>query len=129
MKRTRPYVAAADALWFAVTAAVQALYWHRPSDALAATPLACACYAIATRLLPPTVPGAAPSAAPGVAPRHRALPNPALAPAAVGALPAGAREDALARPLVFAGAAFLCAVLHRATATERIGRPTPLLQR
>ncbi|MFJ1611171.1 phosphatase PAP2 family protein [Streptomyces sp. NPDC088249] len=120
--RSRPYVAAAGALWLAVTAAaVQALYWHRPSDALGATLLACAAYAVATRLLPPTLPGAAPDPLP----RRRALPALALAPAAVGALLAGAREDALARPLVFAGAAFLCAVLLWATATRRTGRPAP----
>ncbi|MFJ1840740.1 phosphatase PAP2 family protein [Streptomyces sp. NPDC088146] len=125
--RSRPYVAAAGALWLAVTAAaVQALYWHRPSDALGATLLACAAYAVATRLLPPTLPGAAPgAAAPDPLPRRRALPALALAPAAVGALLAGAREDALARPLVFAGAAFLCAVLLWATATRRTGRPAP----
>ncbi|MFJ4571381.1 phosphatase PAP2 family protein [Streptomyces sp. NPDC088846] len=124
--RSRPYVAAAGALWLAVTAAVQALYWHRPSDALGATLLACAAYAVATRLLPPTLPGAAPgAAAPDPLPRRRALPTLALAPAAVGALLAGAREDALARPLVFAGAAFLCAVLLWATATRRTGRPAP----
>ncbi|MFE5090009.1 hypothetical protein ACFRCI_06325 [Streptomyces sp. NPDC056638] len=44
-------------------------------------------------------------------------------------LPTGAREDALARPLVPAGAAFLCAALLWATAAEPIGRPAPLLQR
>ncbi|MCX5342036.1 hypothetical protein [Streptomyces atratus] len=57
------------------------------------------------------MPGAAPGAAPDAA------------------LLAGAREDALARPLVFAGAAFLCAALLWATAAEPIGRPTPVLQR
>ncbi|MFF9511086.1 prepilin peptidase [Streptomyces sp. NPDC014724] len=99
--RTRPYIAAA----------VQALYWHRPSDALGATLLACACHAVAARLLPP--------AARETVPRRRTLPAAALAPAAIGALLAGAREDALARPLVFAGAAFVCAVLLWATATQR----------
>ncbi|MFD9601043.1 hypothetical protein [Streptomyces sp. NPDC059970] len=57
------------------------------------------------------MPGAAPNAAPDAA------------------LLAGAREDPLARPLVFAGASFLCAVLLWATAAEPIGRPTPPLQR
>ncbi|MCX4788199.1 phosphatase PAP2 family protein [Streptomyces sp. NBC_01221] len=128
--RARPYVAAAGALWLAVTAAaVQALYWHRPSDALGATLLACAAYTIATRLLPPAEPGVAPTTAPAVTPRRRALPALALVPAAVGALMAGSRMDAVARPLVFAGAAFVCAVLLWATATERIGRPAPRLRR
>ncbi|MFF8918378.1 phosphatase PAP2 family protein [Streptomyces sp. NPDC015032] len=128
--RTRPYVAAAGSLWLAVTAAaVQALYWHRPSDALGATLLACAAYALATQLLPPTVRDAVPSATPDVASRRRTLPAVALLPAAVGALLAGSREDALARPLVFAGAAFLCAVLIRILATQRSGRPVPRPQR
>ncbi|MFG2226036.1 phosphatase PAP2 family protein [Streptomyces sp. NPDC048644] len=111
--RTRPYVAAAGALWLAVTAAaVQALYWHRPSDALGATLLACACYALATRLLP------------SVAPEARTRPRawPALALAVAGALSAGSRADAFARPLVFAVAAVACAALLWLTA---MGRPAP----
>ncbi|MCB5911579.1 phosphatase PAP2 family protein [Streptomyces pinistramenti] len=109
--RTRPYVAAAGALWLAVTAAaVQALYWHRPSDALGATLLACAAYALATRLLP--------SVAPEVPSRPRALP--ALFLAVAGAVPAGSRTDAFARPLVFAAFACICAALLWLTA---MGRP------
>ena len=40
---------AVGAIWVAVVAAaVQAFYWHRPSDVLGATLLACACHATAT---------------------------------------------------------------------------------
>ncbi|MFJ7269510.1 phosphatase PAP2 family protein [Streptomyces sp. NPDC099050] len=104
--RSRPYVAAVGALWTAVIAGgVQSLYWHRPSDVLGATLLACACYGIAVRLLnPASVPEAS---------RPRALVP--LAVAAAGALLAGSRDDALGRPLVFAAAAFACAVLVWAT--------------
>ncbi|MDX2394070.1 phosphatase PAP2 family protein [Streptomyces sp. DK15] len=104
--RFRPYVAAVGAVWTAVIAGgVQSLYWHRPSDVLGATLLACACYGIAVRLLRPA----------GVldAPRPRALVP--LAVAAAGGLLAGSRNDALGRPLVFAAAAFVCAVLIWAT--------------
>ncbi|MFE2935586.1 phosphatase PAP2 family protein [Streptomyces sp. NPDC059278] len=108
--RVRPYLATAGALWLAVTgAAVQALYWHRPSDVLGATLLACAVYALATRLLPSIgVDAPAPS-------RPRALP--ALTLVAVGALLAGARDDTLVRPLVFSGTAFICGLLLWAIAT------------
>ncbi|MCY0939082.1 phosphatase PAP2 family protein [Streptomyces sp. H34-S4] len=117
--RSRPYVAALGALWTAVTAGgVQSLYWHRPSDVLGSTLLACACYAGAIRLLKPaTIPGAA---------RPRA--SVPLAVAAVGALLAASRDDALVRPLVFAAAAFACAALIWATAfTTSIttSSPTP----
>ncbi|MFE4588967.1 phosphatase PAP2 family protein [Streptomyces laurentii] len=117
--RTRPYVVAAGALWLAVTAGgVQALYWHRPSDALGATLLACACYALATRLLPPT----ARSSRPGAGSRSRVLPAVALAVAALGAVLGSAREDAVARPLVFAAAAFACALLIWWTAVRSDAR-------
>ncbi|MFI1965335.1 hypothetical protein ACH429_14685 [Streptomyces pathocidini] len=96
-------------------AAVQALYWHRPSDVLGATLLACAAYATATALLTPT--------ASGTTRRLRALPP--LALAATGALLAGARDDSLAGPLVFAAAAFLCSVLLWNTATGKALRPVP----
>ncbi|WP_414168436.1 phosphatase PAP2 family protein [Streptoverticillium reticulum] len=103
--RVRPCVAAAGMLWLAFTAgAVQALYWHRPSDALGATLLACASYTLAARLLPPT-------AAPGVIRRPRALPALILALSAAGALAASAREDSATRPLAFATAALLCSAL------------------
>ncbi|MFJ8475567.1 phosphatase PAP2 family protein [Kitasatospora sp. NPDC094011] len=125
--RVRPYVVAAGMLWLAVTAgAVQALYHHRPSDVLGATLLGCACHGLATRLLPPSA--AAPSAAaPGGTPRPRALPAVAFALSAAGALAAGAREDALAGPLVFAAAAFLCALLVWCTAVRGAApaRPRP----
>jgi membrane-associated phospholipid phosphatase len=103
--RARPYVAAAGAIWLAViTAAVQTLYWHRPSDVLGATLLACACHAMAKGLLAPV----------GVR-RLRALPP--LAFAAAGALLASTREESVARPLVFAGVALVCSTLLWITAT------------
>jgi membrane-associated phospholipid phosphatase len=103
--RARPYVAAAGGIWLAViAAAVQTLYWHRPSDVLGATLLACACHAMATGPLAPV----------GMR-RVRALPP--LALAAAGALLASAREDSLARPLVFAGVALGCSALLWITAT------------
>lgn len=98
--RTRRYVAAVGVLWLAVTsAAVQALYWHRPSDVIGATLLACAWFALATRLLPAATAAAGPGGLP------------VLTVAAVAAVLAGSRTDAYARPLVFAASAFLCAVL------------------
>ncbi|WP_020390503.1 phosphatase PAP2 family protein [Kribbella catacumbae] len=101
--RTRPYVAAAGALWLAITAAgVQALYWHRPSDALGATLLACACYTIASRKHPMPKP-------------HTAL---VLTVAALGAVLASSRTDAYARPLIFATTATLCAALLWFTVTR-----------
>ncbi|MCY0939787.1 phosphatase PAP2 family protein [Streptomyces antarcticus] len=104
--RGRPYVAAVGAAWTAVIAGgVQSLYWHRPSDVLGATLLACACHGIAARLLST---GGVPAT-----PRPRALVP--LAVASVGALLAGSRDDALGRPMVFAAAAFACAVLVWAT--------------
>ncbi|MEV7598971.1 phosphatase PAP2 family protein [Kitasatospora sp. NPDC089797] len=129
--RVRPHLVAAGMLWLAVTAgAVQALYHHRPSDVLGATLLGCACYGLAARLLPPSgvAPGAvAPSGvAPGRTSGPRALRAVAFGLSAVGALAAGAREDALAGPLVFAAAAFLCALLAWWTAArEPVGSAGP----
>ena len=115
--RARPYVAAFGAIWLAlIAAAVQGIYWHRPSDVLGATLLACSCYSVATRLLAPTVP-----ATDG---RLRALL--ALALAATAAVLASAREDAVLRPLVFAGVALACSALLYITAAGmpiRIPRP------
>ncbi|MEU6981167.1 phosphatase PAP2 family protein [Streptomyces sp. NPDC046371] len=103
--RLRPYATTVGILWLAVTAgAVQATYHHRPSDVLGSTLLACACYALATRLLRK-------ADAPGTARHPRALPAVALALAAAGALVAGARDDSVTQSLVFAAAAFLCAGL------------------
>ena len=111
--RARPYVAAAGAIWFAViAAAVQALYWHRPSDVLGSTLLACACHATATGLLAPA----------GVR-RDRALPP--LALTAAGALLASTRDDSLTRPPVFAGVALGCATLLWITATGMTVRIAP----
>ncbi|WP_326685230.1 phosphatase PAP2 family protein [Streptomyces microflavus] len=103
---TRPYVVAVGGLWIAVTAGgVQSLYWHRPSDVLGATLLACACYGLAVRLLKvATVPAAT-----------RAGVRLPLAVAAVGALLASSREDAVLRPLVFAAAALACAAVVHVT--------------
>ncbi|MFJ3219948.1 phosphatase PAP2 family protein [Kitasatospora sp. NPDC086801] len=110
--RLRPYVTAVGMLWLTVTAgAVQALYHHRPSDVLGATLLGCACYGLALWLLPS-------SAAPGVARSPRALSAVALALSAAAALAAGARDDSVTGPLVFAAAAFLCAVLVWVTVVE-----------
>ncbi|WP_335941112.1 phosphatase PAP2 family protein [Streptomyces sp. PTD5-9] len=118
--RPRPYVAAAGMVWLAVTAAaVQALYWHRPSDALGATLLACACHRLAVRLLSArgSAPGAASAPGAGSAPaavrRPRALPAVAGVLVAAGALVAGSREDATLLPLVFSGAALVCVALLR----------------
>ena len=109
--RVRPYVLATGTLWVAVTGgAVLATYHHRPSDVLGSTLLACACYRLATRLLPPVV------GAPDVVRAPRALPATALA--AAGALVAGARDDSLAQSLIFAVTAFLCAALLWFTAAD-----------
>ncbi|WP_326697578.1 phosphatase PAP2 family protein [Streptomyces sp. NBC_01754] len=120
--RLRPYLIAAGTLWLAVTAgAVQATYHHRPSDVLGSTLLACACYGLAARMLPP-------AHAPGVMRRPRALPAVALALSAAGALVAGARDDSVTQSLVFAAAAFLCAALFWATTAAgpaRRTRPVP----
>jgi membrane-associated phospholipid phosphatase len=109
--RARPYVAAVGAIWLAViAAAVQTLYWHRPSDVLGATLLACACHATATGLLAPVG-------------TRRLRARPPLALAAAAALLASTREDSVTRPLVFAGVALACSTLLWITAT-RI-RPAP----
>ncbi|KAB1139466.1 phosphatase PAP2 family protein [Streptomyces luteolifulvus] len=121
--RIRPHVTAVGMLWLAVSAAaVQAIHHHRPSDVLGATLLACACYSLAERLLPPAT-------APGITQRPRALPAIALVLPAAGALVAGARSDSATQSLVYAAAAFLCAVLLWYTAggpahTARRIRPT-----
>ncbi|MGW2402190.1 phosphatase PAP2 family protein [Kitasatospora sp. NPDC001664] len=125
-ERQRPHVAAAGALWVAVTAgAVQALYWHRPSDVLGAVLLACGVRLAAGRLLRP-----------GGAPRPTAVPRPdtvvrlpALRAPLLLAVPvayaAAGRQDGLLRPLAFALAAWLCAVLTLRTSllTRRVDHP------
>ncbi|WP_369372696.1 phosphatase PAP2 family protein [Streptomyces sp. cg36] len=98
--RVRGYVATAGALWVAVIAgAVQALYWHRPSDVLGATLLACAAHSAVGRLL---------AAGPTASRRGARL---ALVLVAAGAVAAASREDGVARPLVFAAAAFASGAL------------------
>ncbi|MFD6289654.1 phosphatase PAP2 family protein [Streptomyces sp. NPDC060205] len=114
--RIRPYAAAAGVLWLACIAAASAtMGGHRPSEVLGATLLACACYGLATWLLPP-------AAAPGVTRRPRALPALTLTSALAVALVSGARNDTLTRSLISAAAAFLCAALVWYAA---IGRPVP----
>ncbi|WP_436739993.1 phosphatase PAP2 family protein [Streptomyces sp. BBFR102] len=118
--RVRPYVTAAGMLWLAVTAgAVLATYHHRPSDVLGTTLLACACYCLATRLLPP-------AHAPVAAHHSRTRPAVALCLSAAGGLVAGARADSLTESLVFAAAAFLCAALFWFTTAQPLPRaPRP----
>lgn len=62
--RARRYVTAVGVLWLAfIAAAVQNLGWHRASDALGATLLACIAYAVAVRSMPTaTRPAEAPNA-------------------------------------------------------------------
>ncbi len=104
--RTRNYVAAVGTVWLAViAAAVQTLYWHRPSDALGATLLACAFYTLATQLLKAIQPLRT------VEPATRLSAVPVLAIATVAAVVASSRSDAYARPLVFAGVGLVCGLL------------------
>ncbi|RJQ72360.1 phosphatase PAP2 family protein [Pseudonocardiaceae bacterium YIM PH 21723] len=100
--RVRPYVVVVGAPWLAITAAgVQALCWHRPSDVLGATLLVCAVFSLGMTLLP----------------ARRGIPVlPTLGLAVLGAVPAALREDWLTGPLVFAAAAWGCAVLLLVTA-------------
>lgn len=117
-RRVRPYVTVAGMVWLAVTAgAVQATYHHRPSDVLGSMLLACACYSVATRLLPS-------ADAPGDVRGPRALAAVALALSAVGAFVAGARDDSVTQSLVFAAAAFLCAALFWFTTRDRTAHTT-----
>lgn len=123
--RIRPYVATAGVLWLACIAAASAtMGGHRPSEVLGATLLACACYGLATWLLPP-------AAAPGATQSPRALPVITLTPALAVALVSGARNDTLTRSLVSAATAFICAALvwyaavGRPAHTARRTRPAP----
>ncbi|MGW0843127.1 phosphatase PAP2 family protein [Streptomyces sp. NPDC002787] len=103
--RIRPYAATAGVLWLACIAAYSAtMGGHRPSEVLGAALLACACYGLATWLLPP-------AAAPGATWSPRALPVITLTLALAVALVSGARNDTLTRSLVSAATAFICAVL------------------
>ncbi|NEA36615.1 thioredoxin domain-containing protein [Streptomyces sp. SID13031] len=105
--RARPYVAAAGVLWLAfVAAAVQNLGWHRPSDAIGATLLACIAYLVAAHLLP---------AATRPATQVRTTPVlglvPALAIAAVGATLGAGRTGYIPEAVVTAIVGVLCAVI------------------
>ncbi|MEU1115746.1 MULTISPECIES: phosphatase PAP2 family protein [unclassified Streptomyces] len=103
--RIRPCVATAGVLWLAcIAAATATMGGHRPSEVLGATLLACACYGLATWLLPP-------AAAPGATRSPRTLHVTALASALIVAVVSGARPDTLTRSLVSAATAFLCAAL------------------
>ncbi|WP_240468158.1 phosphatase PAP2 family protein [Streptomyces dangxiongensis] len=112
----RPYVATVGVLWLACIAAASAtMGGHRPSEVLGATLLACACYGLATWLLPP-------AAAPGATRSPRTLPVITLTLALAVALVSGARNDTLTRSLVSAATAFICAALVWYAA---VGRPAP----
>ncbi|MGW7515297.1 phosphatase PAP2 family protein [Streptomyces sp. NPDC054796] len=122
--RIRPYVATAGVLWLAcIAAATATMGGHRPSEVLGATLLACACYGLATWLLPP-------AAASGATWSPRALPVSTLTLALGVALVSGARSDTLTRSLVSAATAFICATLvwyatvGRPAHTARRTRPT-----
>ncbi|MFB9460657.1 phosphatase PAP2 family protein [Streptomyces antimycoticus] len=118
--RIRPYVATAGVLWLACIAAASAtMGGHRPSEVLGATLLACACYGLATWLLPP-------AAVPGATRSPRALPVITLTLALAVALVSGARNDTLTRSLVSAATAFICAALVWYAA---VGRPAHTARR
>lgn len=118
--RIRPYVATVGVLWLACIAAASAtMGGHRPSEVLGATLLACACYGLATWLLPS-------AAAPGATRSPRALPVITLTLALVIALASGARNDTLTRSLVSGTTGFICAALVWYAA---VGRPAHTARR
>ncbi|MGV2918691.1 phosphatase PAP2 family protein [Streptomyces alfalfae] len=118
--RVRPYVATAGVLWLAcIAAATATMGGHRPSEVLGATLLACACYGLATWLLPP-------AAAPGATRDPRALPAITLTLALSVALASGARNDTLTRSLISAATSFLCVILVWYAA---VGRPAHTARR
>jgi hypothetical protein len=106
--RARPYVAAAGLLWLAfVAAAVQNLGWHRPSDAIGATLLACISYLIATHLLPTATHFTPPL---GLAP--------VLAIGTVGAVLGAGRSDYLPEAVSTAIVGLLCALILWSTVAQ-----------
>lgn len=106
--RARFAVAAVGTLWLAViVAAVQTLSWHRVSDVIASTLIACIWYGVALRLVP------------GTRPLRKPHTVPVLAVAALGAVLASSRTDAYGKPLVFAVVAVFCAALVWFTAARR----------
>lgn len=116
--RIRPYAATAGVLWLACIAAYSATNGgHRPSEVLGAALLACACYSLATWLLPP-------AAAPGAMWSPRALPVITLTLALAIALVSGARNDTLTRSLVSAATGFVCAAMVWYAAVGRPSRRT-----
>ncbi|WP_037827416.1 phosphatase PAP2 family protein [Streptomyces sp. NRRL F-5630] len=103
--RIRPYVATVGVLWLACIAAYSATNGgHRPSEVLGATLLACACYALATWLLPS-------AAAPEGTRSPRLLTVIALTLAVAAAFVGGARDDTLTRSLVSGATGSVCAAL------------------
>ncbi|MFI5732782.1 phosphatase PAP2 family protein [Kribbella sp. NPDC051587] len=118
--RARRYVAGVGLLWLAfIAAAVQNLGWHRASDALGATLLACLWYTVAVRLMPV-------ASQPAVAPRPLGL-LPAVAIAAVGAILGSGRYGYTLEGIPFALLGVACAALlwftvDRAAATQVRGR-------
>ncbi|MGY1438715.1 phosphatase PAP2 family protein [Streptomyces reniochalinae] len=103
--RVRPYAVATGVLWLScISAASAVLGGHRPSEVLGATLLACACYSLATWLLPP-------AATPSTTRSPRALPAVTLALASAVALASAMWPGALTRSLVTAATAFVCAAL------------------
>lgn len=106
--RVRRYVAAVGILWLAlIAAAVQNLGWHRGSDALGATLLACLWYAVAARLLP----SATQPARLGLAP--------VVAIAAVGAILGAGRYGYTLEGIPYALIGITCAVLLWFTVAQR----------
>ncbi|MFF1819360.1 phosphatase PAP2 family protein [Kribbella sp. NPDC058245] len=102
--RTRRYVAAVGILWLAfIAAAVQNLGWHRASDALGATLLACLWYAVAVRLMPS-------ASQPEAGPRPLGL-VPVVAIAAVGAILGSGRYGYALEGIPFALLGIACAAL------------------
>jgi membrane-associated phospholipid phosphatase len=122
--RARAWATGVGTLWVALTSgAVQALYWHRPSDVLGAALLACAVFSVAHGVVGGGGPGG-----PGgpAAPDRRSRPRTRylLPLTALVAVAAASREDAAARPLVFAAAAFCGALLVREAAVRAAPAPS-----
>ncbi|MET7281004.1 phosphatase PAP2 family protein [Kribbella sp. NPDC005582] len=106
--RVRRYVTAVGVLWLAfMAAAVQNLGWHRASDAIGATLLACIAYSIAARFKPEH---AAPSTLGLV---------PVLLIAAVGAVLGAGRNGYVLEGIPLALIGMLCAVILWITVGQR----------
>ncbi|TDD62892.1 phosphatase PAP2 family protein [Kribbella antibiotica] len=102
--RARRYVTAVGVLWLAfIAAAVQNLGWHRASDAIGATLLACISYAVAVRLMPTATRPTAATRPLGLAP--------VLVIAAVGAILGGGRSGYVLEGIPLALIGVVCALL------------------